>query len=213
MRKACALSIAVMLSACQNPDIGAYHHAAAHPYKVTEASTRLRLDRIPDGGLYDAVQAFAAERPNEGSSFIVSAPTDAAVEIRGALIRAGVDPRDIRVVPEGQGEIVRTDRFARVENCNPAVTAMDQKSYFLSIDDGWRRDNSDARTLGCSIRRNVVEMVDDPRSLVGPVKNEGRDGGRAATIHQAWTKGDNPASKTKLDGGSTTNSVLSGGGR
>lgn len=211
MRKAAVLSVAMVLAACQNPDIDAYHHDAAHPYRVTEASTRMPLAPIPADRLSDAVRAFAAERPNEGSSFIVSAPTDVAIEARSALLRAGIDARDIRVVPEGHGEIIRTDRFARVENCNPPVGQKERNSYLFGIEDGWRRDNANSRMFGCSVRRNIVEMVDDPRSLMGPVKAVGRDGGRAATVYETWAKGQNPAAKINLETGPTTTSTLAGG--
>ncbi|MEW5728788.1 MAG: CpaD family pilus assembly lipoprotein [Pseudomonadota bacterium] len=205
MRKA-ALLFAVLLSAgCQSADPAAYHHELAHPYRLTEASVRLSLAGMTAENAASQARDFAAERPNNGSTFIVSAPTEIANAVRVALLRSGIDAREIRLVPEGEpAEVVRTDRFATVVDC---IGPPQRQSFWDNVfgtEDGFRHDNSNSKLLGCAVRRNIVEMTDDPRALGGPVHQEGREGTRGADVWGKYSTGQSPAAGVALPTWSTT---------
>lgn len=205
MRKA-ALVIAVLLAAgCQNSDPAAYHHELAHPYRLTEASVRLPLAGATAEDAASRARDFAAERPNNGSTFIVSAPTPVANAVRVALLRSGIDSRDIRLVPEGEpAEVVRTDRFAAVVDCIAPPRRQSFWDNVFGTEDGFRHDNGNSALLGCSVRRNIIEMTDDPRALAGPVHPEGREGTRGADVWGKYSTGQSPAAGVTLPTWSTS---------
>lgn len=213
MTKAWPILAALLVGACQNPDPAAYHHSLAHPYQVSDSTVRAPLAGLEPERAAERAGQFAAERPNNGSSFIVVGPTDTANAVRIALLRAGVLPADIRLVPEGApAEIIRTDRFAHVAGCQGEAGSKSRLGYLFNIEDGYSRDNSDSKLFGCSVRRNVVEMVDDPRTLTGIAPNQGRDGARAGQVYGNWVKGLHTGGRGEVTETGTTTSTLSGGG-
>lgn len=212
MTKAWPVLAAVLLAACQNPDPAAYDHALAHPYQVAETSVRAPLAGLAPELAAERAFHFAAERPNNGSSFIVVAPADAANAVRIALVKSGVKVSDIRLVPEGvPAEIIRTDRFGVAGACRGEGGSKTQSQYLFRIEDGYGRDNSNSHLFGCSVRRNIVEMVDDPRTLTGASPNQGRDGARAGQIYGKWIKGEHTGGAGEVTNSTTTTSTLSGG--
>lgn len=212
MIKAWPVFAVLLLAGCQNPDPAAYNHALAHPYQVAETSVRSPLAGLAPELAAERATQFASERPNNGSSFIVVAPVDAANAVRIALLKAGVNGSDIRLVPEGApAEIIRTDRFAIVGDCRGAPGSKTRSEYLFRIEDGFGRDNSNSRMLGCSVRRNVVEMIDDPRTLTGVSPNQGRDGARAGEVYNKWVKGQHTGGAGQIKESATTTSTLSGG--
>lgn len=214
MRRIALLSVMLALAACQNSDPGAYHPDLAHPYRVSERSVKMSLAGMDIDTATAKALAFAGERPNNGSSFIVAAPMETAAAVKIALTRVGVDPRDIRVIPEGSpAEVIRVDRLAGVDGCRLAPERKDLRSYLWNADEGFTHDNANADTFGCAVRRNKAEMIDDPRTLEGPQHNQGRDGGRAGKVYEAYGKGESPASKAVLPNTGTSSSTLSGGGK
>lgn len=213
MIKAWPILAALLVGACQNPDPGAYHHSVAHPYQLTESSVRAPLAGLEPERAAERATQFAAERPNNGSSFIVVGPTDTANAARIALLRSGVAATDIRLVPEGTpAEIIRTDRFGHVAACQGEAGSKSRLGYLFHIEDGFGRNNSDSKMFGCSVRRNVVEMMDDPRTLTGIAPNQGRDGARASQVYGTWVKGEHTGGNAQIIITGTTSSSLSGGG-
>lgn len=193
MNKAAVILAVAVLVGCQSADPAAYHHDAAHPYRITEASVRLPLIGDTPEAAAEKARSFAAERPNNGSSFIVSAETGIANAVRVALLRAGIDPRDIRVVPDGRPwEVVRTDRFVVAEGCVRVPRKMALTDYLFGTEDGFRHDGSNGELLGCSVRRNIGEMVDDPRALAGPVHDAERRGVRGQAVLDKYGKDQKP---------------------
>lgn len=208
-----AIAVALLLAACQNADPRSYHHAAAHPYEVTESSVDMSLDGLATNVAVERAVTFAADRPNNGSSFIVAASYDVAEAVLFALLHAGVNRRDIRLVPEGvPAKIVRTDRFGSVSACAPVPRSLAPRQYVRDIDDGYGRDNGSGSLFGCAVRGNIVQMLDDPRTLAVPRPASGREGSRAAAVHDRWIRGEHTGSKALLSNDGTTTSDLSGGG-
>lgn len=203
----------LLLAACQNPDPRAYHHAAAHPFQVREASASLPLQDLGADAAAGRAAAFAAERPNNGSSFIVAAPDGVGEAVVTALMGTGVLRHDIRLVPDGApAKVVRTDRFGSVGGCNPTPRTLTQTEYVENIDSGYGRDNSNGVMFGCAVRNNIAQMADDPRSLLGMRPAGGRDGSRAAVVYDRWVQGEHTGSESQLSNDGTTTSVLAGGG-
>lgn len=206
------IAAALLLAGCQNPDPRAYHHAAAHPFQVKETSTSLPLQDLAADAAVERATLFAADRPNNGSSFIVAAPQQIGEAVVTALMRTGVPRHDIRLIPDGApAKIVRTDRLGSVAGCTPAPRDLTQEEYIWEIDSGYGRDNSNGVMFGCAVRGNIARMVDDPRSLTGPRPMGGRDGSRAAVVYDRWVKGEHTGSNAQLSNDGTTTSVLAGG--
>lgn len=208
-----AVVAAFLLAACQNADPTSYHHAAAHPYEVTESSVDMPLEGLATDVAAERAAMFATDRPNNGSSFVVAASHDVAEAVLVVLLHAGVDRRDIRLVPDAiPAKIVRTDRFGSVSACAPVPRSLAPWQYVRDIDDGYGRDNSSGSLFGCAVRGNIVQMLDDPRTLAVPRPASGREGSRAAAVHDRWIRGEHTGSKALLSNDGTTTSDLSGGG-
>lgn len=201
MPRLAVLTVLTLLAGCQNPDPGVYKTELRHPYRVSETAVRLPLAGVSADEAAARVRAFAAERPNNGSSFIVSAPTEIVQTARGALLGAGIAATDIRLVPEGApAEIVRIDRIASVSNCSPPVgQPVGLLEWLFLPSEGFRHDNAQGELFGCATRRSISEMVDDPRSL-----NHSSDGGSqrsgaaGARAYDQWTQGKTPAASIPL---------------
>ena len=203
---------ALLLAACQNPDPRAYHHAAAHPFQVREASASLPLQDLGADAAAGRAAAFAAERPNNGSSFIVAAPQAVGEAVVAALMGTGVLRHDIRLVPDRTpARVVRTDRFGSVGGCKPTPRDLLPAEYVTNIDSGYGHDNSNSVMFGCAVRNNIARMAADPRSLLGPRPAGGRDGSRAAVVYDRWVQGEQTSSEAQLSNDGTTTSVLAGG--
>lgn len=214
MKTALALaSLAVVLTACQSPDLRDYHPAAAHPFQMREQIVRLPLAGVTAEAAATNAVAFGLKRPNNGSTFVVLADETVGPAVRAALMAgAGVDPRDIvvAVLPEAP-EIMRTDRQAIAAGCYDSPQVMSGKDYLTKLDDGLNRSNTDSKLYGCSVRRNIAAMTDDPRTLFGPVHSAPRDGAIAGNVYGKYVKGEPTYSKSVLPTTMTTESTLSAG--
>lgn len=211
MRIAKLLLVLPLLAACQSQDLGAYHHELAHPYRQTETSQRLALGTLAADQAAEAARQFAAQRPNNGSTFIVSAPTEMAMAARAGILDTGVSPGDVRIVPEGNpAQILRTDRRVSVDNCQVAPAPRELSDYLFGGNDGFGYDAANGRLLGCAVRRNIGAMVDDPRTLNGPVEAGTRDGAVAADVYGKYTKGQSPVSKRSLPSWNTSEATKGG---
>jgi type IV pilus biogenesis protein CpaD/CtpE len=198
MRTLLALPVLMALAACQAPDPAAYNHRAAHPMELRETPLRMALGSEADLAASRARQ-FAAQRPNNGSSFVIAAEPAMAEAVRRAVIGAGVDPRDVAVAPlAGSPELTRIDRFASVANCAVPPVRQPLARAIRNIEDGFSHSNVNSSLLGCSVRNNVVQMTDDPRVVAGPVHDDDRDGARAAEVYQGWVKGKPTYTDAKL---------------
>jgi len=210
MRSLLALPVLMALAACQAPDPAAYNHHVAHPVELRETPLRMALGSEVDLAASRARQ-FAAQRPNNGSSFVIAAEPAMAEAVRRAIVGAGVDPRDVTVAPvAGSPELTRIDRFASVANCAVPPIRQPVAGAVLNIDDGFSHSNANSSLLGCAVRNNVVQMTDDPRAVAGPVHDDDRDGARAAAVYQGYAKGEATYTKAKLPSWS---SKSSGGGQ
>ena len=211
MRTLLLVPVLMALAACQNPDLTAYHHAAAHPVELRESQLSMALG-TEVGLAATRARQFAAQRPNNGSSFVISAEPALAEAVRAAVLAAGVDQRDVSMVPPaGAPDLTRIDRFASVPGCTLPPTRLPAETLLTRLDDGFGHDNSNASLLGCSVRHNMVQMTDDPRTLVGPVMTDGRDGARAGEVYTKWTKGPPTYSNARLPSWSTSSATTGTG--
>lgn len=206
-------ALALSLTACQNPDLRAYHPAAAHPFEMREQIVRLSLAALTAENAAARAVAFGKQRPNNGSTFVILADDSVGPAVRAALVNgAGIDPRDIvvAVLPEAP-EIMRTDRTAIAAACSEQPKVMSRGNYFWTLDDGLSHNNSNSKLYGCSVRSNIAAMTDDPRTLFGPVHDAPRDGALAGNVYGKYVKGEPTYSKAVLPTTATTDSKLSEG--
>jgi pilus biogenesis lipoprotein CpaD len=180
----CAVLFA--LAACNHTTPAAYHEAAAHPVVLSESKADVTLAGLDAAGRDQRAAQFAANRPNDGSSFTVAGDAVTAEAVRRVLLANGVAAQDIAVVAAATPGITRIDRIAHVAGCEVAPEA---QSLFGELDDGLQHSNANSALLGCATRRNIAAMTADPRSLFVAGSYTGRDGARAADVYGKYTKG------------------------
>lgn len=207
-RAAIAAGVSILLAGCQPPPRPAdYHVLAQHAFAIRESVHDLQLAGASDREMDARVQAFATGRPNNGSSFTVSADPVTGALIRTALIATGVAPADILLTPSSSAPALRRlDRIAIATGCYGAPTP----HAGLALDDGFSHDNTNSALHGCSVRRNVAAMADDPRTLFNESPAAGRDGARAADVYGKWTRGRRTDSEALT---AAPTSPLGGGGK
>jgi type IV pilus biogenesis protein CpaD/CtpE len=187
--------VGLLLTNCTTPP-AEYHDVVQHPYELRETATSLDLGGITTQATIARVTQFAAARPNNGSTFVVMADTVTATRLQKAIVAAGVNARDIRLVPADKPvRIERKDVFAAVAGCTGgprSVLGVGQ------LDDGYTHDNANSALLGCAVRRNIAAMIDDPRTLMAAEPESPRDGSRAAAVYGNYSKGEETAAHITL---------------
>ena len=198
------LLAALSIAACQNmeSELASYHHTVAHPFEVSERAESLSLDGVSENEVISEVRKFALARPNNGSSFVVIAGENMGLLIRKEILSTGVESPDLLLLPAALGtEILRIDRLASVQDCYGPL----ERTFPLGrLDDGFGYNNTNGTVFGCSVRRNIATMVDDPRTFVAPADLAGRSGARAAEVYKNWLEGLPTESRANLPNVQTT---------
>jgi type IV pilus biogenesis protein CpaD/CtpE len=203
MKRLLTLLAAIFLSGCQADGPKRYHVMAEHPFEIRETAQEFDLTGKSAAELERLVKHAGATRPNNGSSFAVSADAMTGDAVRRLLLEVGVPPADILLIaPTSGARILRIDRIAHVANC-----VATPEPYFnpAKIDDGLGHANSNSALFGCAVRRNIAAMTEDPRTLFNAGASTGRDGARAADVYGKWAKGQ----ATESAGGPTVQATSS----
>jgi pilus assembly protein CpaD len=194
---AAAVIVGLLLASCTTPP-QQYHTGAQHPFTLTETVAEVSLQGLRATDVDTLTADFAAARPNNGSSFTITADPSTAQRIGRILRQAGVAASDVRLVAAAQPmSLLRTDRVAGVADCAGAPQPKPLWGV-ASLDDGFGHDNANSALLGCAVRRNIAAMSDDPRALFGAEAWTGRDGGRAGEVMTKWGKGEATDSRQRL---------------
>jgi hypothetical protein len=192
---ATAIAVSLLLASCRTPP-AEYHDVVQHPYRLHENTASLDLAGHSPAEAIALAAQFARARPNNGSSFVITADAPTAHRIQAAVTATGVRMDDVRIVaaPQPVG-IERRDLIADVEGCygGPRSTV-----GIWALDDGYGHDNANSALLGCAVRRNIAAMTDDPRTLMAAEPSAPRDGARGASVYDNWAKGESTASKAQL---------------
>lgn len=197
------------LAACNSTTPPDYHEEAAHPFVLSESKADISLAGLGAGARDQRAAFFAANRPNDGSSFTVAGDTATVEAVRRVLLANGVAVQDIAVVAAATPGITRIDRIAHVAGCE---VAPEVRSLFGTLDDGIQHSNANSALLGCAIRRNIAAMTADPRALFASGTYSGRDGARAADVYGKYTKGQHTEVPGDLLAPRTSDLDSSGGG-
>jgi type IV pilus biogenesis protein CpaD/CtpE len=209
-RLATAVVTGLLLTGCTTPP-AEYHDVVQHPYALRETAVTLDLSARGPGDISQMVAQFGAERPNNGSRFVVTADADSARRIQAALRSAGVRNADMQIVAAAQPmTVVRRDVAATVPGCIGAPRSM---LGFTTLDDGYGHDNANSALLGCAVRRNIAAMVDDPRTLGVAEPASAHDGARAAEVYGHWVKGEPTESRSVLPSARTATTGVESGGK
>jgi type IV pilus biogenesis protein CpaD/CtpE len=182
--KVAAITIAaLMLTACQSEVSTRYVVQVDHPFEIRESFHEIQLGGLSVDELQARAWSFGVGRPNNGSTFAVTADSVAAELIHGSLMAAGVAGEDIIIVSSPQTTTIRRiDRIAIAKGC---YGAPEPESPFV-LDDGFGHSNADSMLLGCAVRRNIAAMTDDPRMLFNKGTDPGRDGAKADNVYKKW---------------------------
>jgi type IV pilus biogenesis protein CpaD/CtpE len=187
--------VGLLLTNCTTPPTQ-YHDVVQHPYELRETAASMDLSGAATPAAIARVTQFAAARPNNGSTFVVTADATTAARLRKAIVAAGVNARDIRLVPADKPvRIDRKDVVAAVAGC----TGGPRSTLGIGqLDDGYTHDNANSALLGCAVRRNIAAMIDDPRTLMAAEPESPRDGSRAAAVYGNYSKGEETAAHITL---------------
>ncbi len=143
--------------------------------RVEAVPTRILVGR---GGIPLGVSRAPSARPRGGGSMPCISRSTAGTggSLRAVIAvarRAGVDPLKIHVVPgsgpPGSVEVIAA-RFAALAPVCPSLAIVEPSV----------NDNDFEPTLGCSTRRNLAAMVNDPADLLGSDAVVPSDGAYAA---------------------------------
>jgi type IV pilus biogenesis protein CpaD/CtpE len=183
MKTAAIITAALALAACQSDPPTRYAAQAEHPFEIRESYHDIQLGGLSIDELQARAWSFGIGRPNNGSTFTMTADSVAARLIVSSLMSAGVAAEDIIVVSSQQEtKIRRIDRIAIANGCYGAP----QPGTPFALDDGFGHSNANSALLGCAVRRNIAAMTDDPRTLFNKVTDPGRDGARADNVYKKW---------------------------
>ncbi|MGE4064146.1 MAG: CpaD family pilus assembly lipoprotein [Rhodospirillaceae bacterium] len=207
MKRLFALLAAIFMSACATDGPQRYHVMAEHPFELRETAVAFDLTGKTGAELERLAAHAGASRPNNGSSFAVSADAMTGDAVRRVLLGTGVPPADILLIaPTGGARILRIDRKAFAANCTATPAP-----YFNpgKLDDGFGHENSNSALFGCAVRRNIAAMTEDPRTLFNADPASGRDGARGADVYARWSKGQSTESAGGPTSQPTSTSTLS----
>lgn len=200
----------LLAAGCTTPP-ARYHDVVAHPFELRRSGTEVALANRERADIDAVARDLAAARPNNGSTFTLTADNPTATRLLAVLRREGVRREDILLVAAAQPvSLARTDRTAIATGCyGPPESVLG----FGRLDDGYQHDNANSRLLGCAIQRNIAAMSDDPRALVAADAMTGRDGARAADTYDKWIKGQpTPANQPLPSAKTASTSVDTGPG-
>ena len=200
----------LLAAGCTTPP-AQYHDVAAHQYELRQSGTEVALTNR-GGAEVDAVaRDLAFARPNNGSTFTLTADNVTALRVMRVMREAGVRREDIQLVAAPQPiSLARTDRTAIAAGCYGAPESM---LGFGRLDDGYGHNNANSELLGCAVRRNIAAMTDDPRALVVAEPMTGRSGARGAAVYDKYVTGEpTPANQPLPTPRTASNSVDGGAG-
>ncbi len=204
------------LGACASvpppPDGPATASAAdRHRIEVTQAAERLELpvsagDTTLSSGERASLQSFASGYLRYGhGALVLSTPSgganaeSASVLAHGArmaLVEAGVSYAAVAgstYDASGQSEAPIIVSFARFEAHAPECAPLwEQDLAHQSNNQAWE-------SFGCATQANLAAMVEDPADLLQPRDAEPRDGGRRATVMEAYRDGQSTNAQRSQD--------------
>lgn len=173
-----------------------------HRIAVTETSERLEIAVAPgDVALSPAARASLRQlasgylRYGHGA-LVLSAPSygenqDAASviahEARLALVDAGVSYAAVAGSTydgSGRADAPIIVSFARFEAHAPDCTPLWEQDL------AHQSNNQPWESFGCATMSNLAAMVEDPADLIRPRNMDPRDGGRRATVFDAYREGE-----------------------
>lgn len=173
-----------------------------HRITVTETSQRLELSVLPGDTILsmeerNELRNFAGAYLRVGhGALILSTPTgssnaqaalNVSDEARRALSEAGVSYAAIAgssydAADRADAPVIVT--FARYEAVAPECAPLWQQDL------AHQSNNQPWESFGCATQANLAALIEDPRDLLGPRAEDPRDGGRRATVIQAYRQGE-----------------------
>lgn len=225
MNRACALLPLLLLAACGPADLAEQDYRLSHPIVVEEKAAVALFNRPAPGRPLSEIDRNRLGRLAEEGLRRGAGPVDITV---GAL------PGD-EVAAKGFGDTladvlrdwgvgaVSVKVLAGPDSVPPPGTAQVRVPVWEArapecgtFERGLNPDYSNAphSNWGCSIQRNKALMVQNPADLVRARDSSGRDGWRADTVLEKYSRGEaTGAAKEAASAGSTSNVGSSTGGK
>ncbi len=171
----CAVLLALLLARCADPAID---RGRSPPIVLSRAAVVVPLDEPSPGPAFaSAIRLLGGPRASNAIHAQIGASDRRQFDATWAeLLRAGLDPVRISVLPRPDGLVLFTRTYASVAGCRSAIAPGplgDVSQSFQSIAE-------------CEQARTLAGSLVDPADLVAPPAPELADGGKAASAVLRW---------------------------
>jgi pilus assembly protein CpaD len=173
---------------------------AADHHRITVTETAQRLEIPVAAGATALTATDRAELRNFAGAYlrighgalVLSSPNNEhglalAGEARMALSEAGISYAAIAgssYDAAGRADAPIMVSFSRFEAVAPECAPLWEQDL------AHQSNNQPWDSFGCATQANLAALIEDPRDLLGPRNEDPRDGGRRATVIQAYRAGD-----------------------
>ncbi len=169
------LPVLLLLTCCADPAID---RGRSPPIALSRAAVVVPLDGPPHGPAFaSAIRLLGGPRTSNAIHAQIGVGDRRQFDAtRAELLRAGLDPARISVLPRPDGIVLFTRTYASVADCRSAIAPGPLGDVFQSFQS----------IAECERARTLAGSLVDPADLVAPPAPELADGGKAAGAVLRW---------------------------